>query len=400
MNLSLVSEIDSAADLAYAGMESAPIDVIRVGTFTDMNKRVVEVTQADLDEFVSNHKSAAAGQEIPLDVDHRRQEAAGWIVRFFRDGDVLKAVPSWNSHGVQLVGDRMYRYISATINLAKKTIISVSLTNFPAVKQLAPIALSEFPVDGTEPATDKDTDVVLMFTDEKELDMTLSKKKDPTKPAAAAKDAGVATEDSELSEDQDDSDGSPAAAATPVTPAAASAAATPATPATPTIDLSAEVARIRTEMQQQMRDALVSFQAELTNTVALSEQQRVAIIRDTMANIREEQELANFAEEVTATGNHALPIRGETLRTQLSAIPSPHRATVMEILRTIHQSGTVDFSESGTSQGREDRAELSKPIKNLLREHLKDGGDLAGFFEANVEDLGPMARYDLAEFAQ
>ena len=346
--------------------EGAPaIEVIRTGTFTDMNKRTVTITAADLDAFVANYQGNVAGQDVPIDVDHRRQEAAGWIARFFREGDILRAIPQWNPHGARLVGEQMYRYISATINLAQKAIISVSLTNFPAVKNLAPISLSEF--SGTEVTDPAPADeVFLLFTTERDESM-LNTNPDATTPPAA-----------------------PAASTT--TP--------PAAPAAQSIDLTAELASVRTAMQEQLGQALAQFRTELTQAAALSEQQRLSIIQEVVNGMREEQQVADFAQAVTGTGRYALPVKGDTLRNQLMGIPQPHRTTVMEILRTVHGNGTVDFSEAGTSQGR-DRALLTlEPVyADALKQFKSLGGTVDAFFSENADLLGNADQYDLRAFA-
>jgi hypothetical protein len=354
--------------------EAPPIDVIRVGTFTDMNKKTVTITHEDLDAFISNHAANMAGQDVPVDVDHRRQEAAGWIVRLFRDGNVLRAVPRWNAHGARLVGDQMYRYISATINLAQKTIISVSLTNFPAVKNLSPVALSEFPADVVEdPAPANSDELCLLFTER-------------TEPMTINRNTQVVAADAVVTEQ---------AGAAADSAAAAAAATTP----TPVVDVAAELAAVRQAMQTELAAAMTQFRTELTNAAALSEQQRLTIIQEVVGGMREEQAVADFSMTVTGTGRYALPLRSDDLRQRLMNIPQPHRGAVMEILRTVHGSGTVDFSETGTSQGQDAALlTLDKPSSDMLRLFMKDGGTVAQFFELNADLLGAQSQYDLRAF--
>lgn len=383
MHLSFVTSLD---DLNFAlplpmttgETEAPPIDVIRVGTFTDMNKRTVTITQTDLDAFVSNHAANTAGQDVPVDVDHRRQEAAGWILRLFRDGDVLRAVPRWNAHGARLVGDQMYRYISATINLAQKTIISVSLTNFPAVKNLAPIALSEFPAPEVEDPMQANFDeLCLLFTTERTDPMTMNR----NTQVANGDQGAVATDQ----------------AATTTTADATTTTASPAAAAV--VDVAAELAAVRQAMQAELASAMTQFRTELTNAAALSEQQRLAIIQEVVGGMREEQAVADFAATVTGSGRYALPLRSDDLRQRLMNIPQPHRGLVMEILRTVHTSGTVDFSETGTSQGSEKgQLHLDKQAASMLRLFMANGGTVAQFFELNADLLGEQSQYDLRAF--
>ena len=69
-------------DYAYA--EPSPyypeIEAIRTGQFTDMNGKDVTIDIALLDAIVENFASNKAGQEIPIDLNHERKEAAGWLL--------------------------------------------------------------------------------------------------------------------------------------------------------------------------------------------------------------------------------------------------------------------------------------------------------------------------------
>lgn len=123
--------------------EGQPVEVLRVGEFIDRRGREITVTSEDLDTFVANFEAGAAGQEVPVDIGHERNEAAGWLKQLWRADDRLLALPDWNELGKKLVRERIYRYLSATIDMAQKFIKSVSLVNFPAVKGLKPVELSE-----------------------------------------------------------------------------------------------------------------------------------------------------------------------------------------------------------------------------------------------------------------
>jgi len=128
--------------VALSAGEGTPVEVLRVGTFTDMRGREVEIGENDLDAYVANFAAGVAGQEIPVDVDHELGQAAGWLRKLWREGEKLLASVEWNELGKTLVGEARYKYISAAIDLAEKFLLSISLTNFPAVPGLAPVALS------------------------------------------------------------------------------------------------------------------------------------------------------------------------------------------------------------------------------------------------------------------
>lgn len=131
-------------DFLFAELaEGKPVEVLRVGVFRDRNGREVEIAEEDLETFVANFEAGTAGQEVPLDVNHEKQEAAGWVRRLWREGSKLLAEVDWNELGQRLVGEQIYRYLSATIDLSRKVIKSISLVNFPAVKGLQPVELGE-----------------------------------------------------------------------------------------------------------------------------------------------------------------------------------------------------------------------------------------------------------------
>ena len=150
--------------------EGRPVEVLRTGSFVDMYGLDVTIDVELMDEMVVNFAAGAAGQEVPVDIDHYKSEAAGWVTALYREGDRLFAQIDWNELGAQLVGGRVYRYVSAFLDLTSKVLKSVSLVNFPAVKGLAPVELSEgvfgFGGAGFRP------DEVLCIQQEKERNMS------------------------------------------------------------------------------------------------------------------------------------------------------------------------------------------------------------------------------------
>ena len=137
-------DAEAAEGFCFVEMgEGRPVEILRVGEFTDRNGRAVEITAEDLDAYVANFQAGAAGQDVPFDIQHERAEAAGWLKALWREGERLLGMPDWSALGEELVKGRVYRYLSATIDMVAKVIKSVSLVNFPAVKGLAPIELAE-----------------------------------------------------------------------------------------------------------------------------------------------------------------------------------------------------------------------------------------------------------------
>ena len=120
-----------------------PVEVLRPGTFVDRHGREVVIRLEDLRKIVENFEAGAAGQDVPVDIQHEKREAAGWVKRVWLEGEKLMAEIDWNELGKRLVGEGIFRYVSATLDLGRKVLKSVSLVNFPAVKGLKPVELSE-----------------------------------------------------------------------------------------------------------------------------------------------------------------------------------------------------------------------------------------------------------------
>lgn len=126
-----------------SGDSGKPVEVLRVGEFEDMNGMEVVIDINRIDQIVANFEKRASGQDVPIDIRHRRDEAAGWVKRIWREGKILMAEVNWNRLGKELVGEQIYRYLSASFDMLRNVLSSISLVNFPAVKGLRPVELQE-----------------------------------------------------------------------------------------------------------------------------------------------------------------------------------------------------------------------------------------------------------------
>lgn len=343
----------TTVDLAAA--DSRPVEVLRVGTFISMTGHKVTISADDLDAYVRNFEAATAGQDIPIDVQHERRDAAGWIASLYREGDRLFAVPNWNDIGKKLVGDRVFRYLSASIDVVRRTILSVSLTNFPAVKGLAPVELSE-----AEPIA------YVSFT----LEDTMS---DPKNGKTIA-EPNVPADD------------------LPKTPPDA----TPDVPAAPTADLAAP---LRDQMRELLQGEMAALREEFAAAVADMQNERKAAVTTLLAEMREERDIRDFAQDVTSTGKNALPFTADELSSLLLNLPQAHRGPVRDAFRKVSEAGTVDFSEVGTSAGKTaPAAQLDKQMAAALRDFVAAEGTVEEFFTLNKDLLGDAKQYDLSAF--
>lgn len=202
--------------------------------------------------------------------------------------------------------------------------------------------------------------------------------------------------------------------AAPATPPAAPAA----PPAAPAVTLSApngtapvapaasgaqtqpDIATMLRQIQEQNRTELAAFQATITAELAKASEARASIMAETMAQMREEQELAAFSMRVTSTGQHALTCTPGELQAILSGLPKANRQQVINLIDGIHKNGLVSFDEVGTAAAGKTKITLEKGMVKMLRAHLEAGGKLEEFFEANKDILGEQDQYDLAAFQQ
>src|SRR6185295_2157091 len=129
-----------------------PFEALRAGTFTDMLGRTATVTEDFLQRLVENTRRAIeatksdSGEILGLPIDtqkHDHGDAAGWIVGIELNDGVLKLTPRWTELGVEKIKKGIKKLFSASLNMADAVLLGGSLTNWPAVKGLKPVELSE-----------------------------------------------------------------------------------------------------------------------------------------------------------------------------------------------------------------------------------------------------------------
>jgi phage I-like protein len=358
-------------DYAYA--DPSPyypeIEAIRTGQFTDMNGKPITIDIALLDALVENFANNKAGQEIPIDLNHERKEAAGWLLGVRRLNNSLFVAPNWNELGLSMVHSKQYRYVSCTIDLVEKYLLSVSLTNFPAVNNMRPIELSRM----NEGAS---SSLIVLFQKPEE---------------SMAKDVNVKPTEEKVP---------PAESESKTPPAELSASATPATPVTKSDIPNRD--EVVAQFRQQADAEIASIRKQLNDLLGDLQAQRQAAVADFMSQVRTERQIAEFSERVTSTGKHAIPAKPADVAAVLSALPAANREAVQNLLESIYAGGTVDFSEMGTSAGKPiaETVQLSSEWQRVLRSHISTGGTVDEFFSLNADLLGDKGKYDLGAFAK
>lgn len=358
--------------LAANVQQGRPIEVLRTGDFVDGNGRDLTITADDLDAFVQNFKTGAAGQEIPIDIDHEMAQAAGWLLSMERVNDILTALPEWNELGKELVGKKIYRYISATIDMTNRIILTISLVNLPAVKGLKPVELSD-PLTAVHPQNgDAPDERIRIYTLFQETHMSNT---------VVATDVAQDTTASNVA----------AANATNAEQSQQNTQAADAT--TQVVALSQPVVEA---MRAQMQAEMTKFTAALNKELAELGQQRTALLAETVAQLREEQQVTELSMNLTSSGKNSLPVTPGELQAILLSIPKPHRESVVNLLKSIKANGLVDFGETGTSEGKKPTGKtLDANMLSALEAYKKVGGTVEQFFTLNADILGSMDEYTL-----
>jgi hypothetical protein len=147
----LLSEFTWGCDLECG--EGKPIQIMRPGIFQHPEYGEFSITQQDMEEIVKNFNDRVRGQDIPIDVDHDHKAGAiGWMKSVAMQNGNLYAVPEWTEAGAADVADGKYRYFSPHFGPWKDpesgqahriVLMSGAVTNFPFLKNMEPIALSE-----------------------------------------------------------------------------------------------------------------------------------------------------------------------------------------------------------------------------------------------------------------
>lgn len=349
MGESLVSTVDLTEDY-----ETRPVEFLRIGVFVDAKGREVAIDDAKLNALVASFEGGQAGQDVPIDILHRREEAAGWVRGVYRQGDKLMADVEWNTLGRQLVGDKIYRYLSATIDLARNVLRSISLVNFPAVKGLRPVELAEDGVDAAPPSQ-----------------LIASQEGQDTAPQAPS----LPQETMTMADEQ-------VQGTVPQT-------APQAPPPAPVVLAEADLAEIRAKMEQEVRQAVLAEYAQLKAS-------QEKMLAELMASMREERETVEFAQAVTTGAGRALPFTPDEMKDLIFALPQQYRAPIKDAFKRIVDTGLVDFSERGTSRGGVPR-KLDADTGIALQRFLAGGNSVDAFFAA-LPELGNKSDYDLKEY--
>ena len=123
------------------------------------------VTEAMLDEFISNFKNKVVGKELPLDFRHEGESGTGvpfvggWIIDMMKKVDemgrkaIFATLHITDGEAAKRIKEKSLKYISPSLKLGWKRpengklyniIRAASLTNWPYIKNMSPVAPINF----------------------------------------------------------------------------------------------------------------------------------------------------------------------------------------------------------------------------------------------------------------
>ena len=340
----------------FADAVMQPVEFLRLGTFTDSRGQQVDITDDFLDTVVATFKARAAGQDVPIDIDHEHGQAAGWVKEVWRAGDRLLASVDWNKVGEELVSGRVYRYLSASIDSAGKVLKSISLVNFPAVKGLKPVELSE---GGYTMEEDRRPLMTRIMT---AVQGVLEGLKIGGEVISAADNLVVPDSYIDTSINlQEDS----------------------------------MTQQEESELRETVRQELL---AEMKADQKTRADMRAEVRAEAMVELREEidrhRELTQFAEKICG-GDVGLSAKPEILVELMTGMDDAQLKSFQEVLT----AKVVDFKELGSSRaGSAGKAALDAPYKEQVAEWIAAGRDLTEWFTLNADVVGSADQYELSGF--
>ena len=351
-------------------MDAKAIDGMAAGKFTDMRGLSFEIKPEDLPVIVMNTRMALQSTRdsngdvigFPIDgVNHKHEEAAGWITDVQLEGGVVQIVPRWNDLGRQLVGSDQMRYFSPTYDIEAKVLLGGSLTNWPASRT----AEHQFLLRPVEMSVQLEAMPELSLIDR--IEMIISN----AMSGLAARLPGAKPEPEMDTE---------------------------------STTMEASMFDIK-DLTEDQRNAVLA-QAMASGNPPAELQARIDAKAAELAQVQfaasqHKAHIAEFCASLTGgTKEHplGLPIQNDELVEFLASLSPEQEAKAEGILSRIHEAGMISFTERGSSRIATGTKPLPPEIAAQLKDWLSHQLSIDEFFKANAVELGAMEDYNLAEY--
>lgn len=129
-----------AADAAALPTE---VQVLKAGAFQTMKYGEVVIGEDILDKIIANFRTNVP--DVSVDEDHDYGRSFGWVKDLVKRDGSLWAIVEWTSIGEEAVSQRLYRFVSPTVDLAYQdpetseyygpVLVCFALTNYPVFRQ-------------------------------------------------------------------------------------------------------------------------------------------------------------------------------------------------------------------------------------------------------------------------
>jgi len=141
---------------------SSWVHLIRYGEFDHPVHGKITIDKRKIGNFVKNFKNNVRGQMLDVNFAHRRdnskgEKAAGWFSDLSARADGLWGKVSWTPTAQQEIQDGEWKYMSVEYEdewcspeggCFDDVLMGAALTNRPFIKELVPVNLDEFELDG------------------------------------------------------------------------------------------------------------------------------------------------------------------------------------------------------------------------------------------------------------
>lgn len=170
-------------------------------------------------------------------------------------------------------------------------------------------------------------------------------------------------------------------------------------PKDPVADLSAALTAISgaTDLAGARDALLTTFKTALEGEYKRMQQNAGSMLAEMMAAIKEESDIANLSQSLTAGTDEAprgLPVEPSELESLLKSLPKEQRAKVSDLLVKIQKSGLTDFRELGHGKKMTGTVELPADVAAKLDSKDLELSDL----ENPILGLGDLAQYNLLKW--
>lgn len=411
------------------------IQVLRAGDFVDMHGKSCPITSADLDVYVDNSNALLATEQVPVEIGHPDDAgapAAAWYKRFFKK--VVSGV-EWICAEIELttVGSdaltkKLYKYFSANVDLAGKTLRGGGFVNRPAVtgqEVIGSISLAAY-LHPKEPRMKLSQTLQSAYeqlrrtlglvqlemsqeeTQQKLWDALRAKYADPLDEYGMSMPWLKATYDDHVIVEKSGEcfsisyslDGDTVTLGDPVpveivyqpkdtSTGTAALSRPPKQGGETTMTKEQEIELARKEEREKAELAATKHQEELR--LAREDERKRVLAEQTRAN-----DVRQLAAKLTS-GKKAFPQKPADLEALLLKLSDDDRALITPLLEQIQLSGLVDLGEIGHNRDEGGKKPLDSYMQRQLSNWTGAGKTVAEFFSTNPE-LGKAEEYDLSAF--